>query len=269
MTTALFKAMQPVTADLSRLPLPAWSQEKHDGVGGLVDPVAGLVSKESRPIPNKEARDFLSQRALEGLHGELIAPGGFEAAQAVFMASSGLPPGWRFMVFDLAGSGMPFIDRLNAAARMVDALGAQDVVCISRPRRIRSLASVDDHLAEVVAAGGEGIVLHCGDWGYREGKASATRGESLKVKPTEEAEAEILEVRAREDDQDAAGSVTLKMGGRVFSAPVAMSRTLATRLLTLRANLPGQLGTVRYAGMTRDGAPRCAAFIGVRRDLAA
>lgn len=269
MTSPLYKAMQPVTADLASLPLPAWSQEKHDGVGAIVDPHAGLVSKEGHPIPNSAAREILDQRALWGAHGELIAPGGFEAAQSAFMGSGALPSGWRFMVHDLAGSSMPFRDRLTTATRMVESLGAQNVVHISPARACRTLGEVHDHLAEVVERGGEGIVLKCGAWGYREGKASAKRGEALKIKPTDEAEAEILDVIARQDDEAAAGSVMLRLGARVFSAPVAMPRALAARLLTLKANLPGRLGTVRFSGFTRDGVPRCAAFIGVRRDLAA
>lgn len=269
MISPLYKAMQPVTANLAALPLPAWSQEKHDGVGAIVDPRAGLVSKEGHPIPNRAAREILGQRALWGAHGELIAPGGFEAAQSAFMGSGALPSGWRFMVHDLAGSSIPFRDRLATAARMVSDLGAQDVVHISPARSVRSLDAVQGHLAEVVARGGEGLVLKCGTWGYREGKASAKRGEALKVKPIDETEAEILDVIARQDDESAAGSVTLRLGVRIFSAPVAMPRALASRLLTLKANLPGRLGTIRYSGKTRDGVPRCAAFIGVRLDLAA
>ena len=259
----------PVAADLSRLVLPCWSQEKHDGVGGLVCPSDGLHTKEGRPLPNRQVRAFLSQRALWGLHGELTAPGGFEAAQSAFMGSAPPPPGWRFRVFDLAQSSMPFAQRLARARQMVDSLGAQDTVQISPARSHRSLDSVQDALAEVVGRGGEGLVLHAGSWGYREGRASVTRGEALKLKPTDEIEATILAVTPREDDADAVGAVTLTSGGQVFSAPVAMSRALAARLWTLRANLPGRPGTVRHMGRTKNGVPRGAVFIGVRRDLAA
>lgn len=259
----------PVTVDLSRLPLPAWSQEKHDGVGGLVCPSDGLHTKEGLALPNREVRAFLSQRALWGLHGELIAPGGFEAAQSAFMGSAPPPAGWRFMVFDLAQSGMPFPDRLAMARRMVDSLGAQDTVQISPARSHRSLESVQQAFADVIGRGGEGLILRAGSWGYREGRASVSRGEALKLKPTDETEATILAASPREDDDQAVGSITLTAAGRVFSAPVAMPRVQAVGLWTQRANLPGRLGTVRHAGMTRDGAPRGAVFIGVRRDLAA
>ncbi|MEH0194598.1 hypothetical protein V7S57_02565 [Caulobacter sp. CCNWLY153] len=270
MTTApTLKAMHPVSADLSCLPLPGFAQEKHDGVGGLVDPLAGLVSKTGQPIANKDARQLLSIPALWGLHGELTAPGGFEEAQSVFAASSGLPSGWRFMVFDHAGSSAAFVDRLAMARRKVESLGAQDVVQIVPARKVTTLAAVRDALEEVISRNGEGLVLKCGPWGYREGKASSTRGEAVKVKPTDELEASILEVRARADDPEAAGSVLLDLGGQAFAAPVALSRAQAMRLMTQRASLPGRAGTIRFSGFTERGVPRCARFIGVRRDLAA
>jgi len=265
----MLKPMHPVAADLSRLPLPCWSMEKYDGVGGLVCPSGGLHTKEGRPLPNPEARAFLSQRALWGVHGELTAPGGFEASQSAFMGLGALPPGWRFMAFDLAGSSMAFPERLAKVRQAVASLGAQDVVQVAPIRSHRTLESIDEAFGEVIGRGGEGLILHCGSWGYREGKASTTRGESLKLKPCDECEAPIVGVRARADDADAVGSVTLELGGRHFSAPVAMPRAQAARLWTHRANLPGRLGTVRHGGMTRDGAPRGAVFIGVRRDLAA
>jgi hypothetical protein len=265
----MLKPMHPVTADLSRLPFPCWSQEKHDGVGGLVCPSMGLHTKEGLPLPNPEARAFLSQRALWGHHGELTAPGGFEAAQSAFMGSGALPSGWRFMVFDLAGSSMAFVDRLAKVRQAVASLGAQDVVQVSPALCHRSLESVNEAFAEVVARNGEGLVLKAGTWGYREGNASSTRCEAVKLKPTGELEGVIRSVRARLDDPDAVGSVTLEYAGRLFSAPVAMPRAQAASLWTQRGNLPGRLGTVRLCGKTRDGAPRGAVFIGVRRDLAA
>lgn len=269
MITPEYRVMHPVKADLSCLPLPAWSQEKHNGVGGLVDPRAGLVSKEGLPIANRDAREILGQRALWGVHGELIAPGGFEEAQSVFATSSGLPSGWRFMAFDLAGSSMPFIDRLAAVRRAVDSLGAQNVVHVSPATSHRCVASIQARLDEVVSNGGEGLVLHAGQWGYREGKASATRGESLKLKPEAEAEAEIMGVRPRQDDPTLAGALELKLGDVTFAAPLAVTKAQAARLMTQQANLPGRLATYRHAGFNPRGVPIAARVIGVRRDLAA
>lgn len=269
MITPEYRVMHPVRADLSRLPLPAWSQEKHNGVGGLVDPRAGLVSKEGRPIANRDAREILSVRALWGVHGELIAPGGFEEAHSVFATSSGLPSGWRFMAFDLAGSSMPFPDRLAAVRRAVASLGAQDVVQVSPAVSHRSVESIQARLDEVVSLGGEGLVIHCGAWGYREGKASATRCESVKLKPEAEAEAEIMGVRPRLDDPTLAGAFELRLGAVEFAAPLAVTRAQAARLMTQRANLPGRLATYRHAGFTPRGVPIAARVIGVRRDLAA
>lgn len=264
----MLKPMLAVTADITRVPFPCWSQEKHNGFRCIIDPVEGAVSREGRPIANGEVRRALSVAALWGLDGELTAPGGFEAAQAAFGGSGELPAGWRYHVFDMVGASA-FPDRLATARRMVDTLGAQDVVVISPALRHRDRASFDAAYLATLAAGGEGRVTRSDGWGYREGKASPHRCELVKHTPSDESEGVITEVRPRADDPEAAGSVTLMVGGRTFSAPVAMPRALAARLMTQQANLPGRLGTVRHAGFTADGAPRCAAFIGVRRDLAA
>lgn len=264
----MLKPMLAVTADLARVPFPCWSQEKHNGFRCIIDPEAGAVSREGRPISNPEARGLLSQAALWGLDGELTAPGGFEAAQAAFGGSEPLPAGWRYHVFDMVGASA-FPERLATARRLVGSLGAQDVVTISEPLRHRDRASFEAAYEATIAGGGEGRVTRADGWGYREGKASATRCELVKHKPTDESEGVILGVRPRADDPDAVGAVTLLAGGREFSAPVALTRAQATRLMTQQANLPGRLGTYRHSGFTADGAPWCAAFIGVRRDLAA
>lgn len=268
----MLKPMHPVSCTLDALRArqgPYWSQVKHDGFRCIIDPDAGPVSKEGLPIANREVRDFLAQAGLEQVEGELIAPGGFEAAQAAFGGSAPLPEGWRFMAFDLVGSAMPFPERLGVVRRLVDRLGVQDVVKVSDAACHRSFASFEPAYAETLALGGEGRIVRVGQWGYREGKASLHRGEALKIKPTDEAEGVILDVRPREDDPEAVGSVELHAFGRDFSAPVAITRRDACRLWTRRANLPGRPGTIRFDGFTAAGAPRGARFIGVRRDLVA
>ncbi len=263
----MLKPMLAVSATLDDLAFPCFAQVKYDGVRCIIDPAAGPITREGLVFPNPRLIEALRPDRLGGLDGELIAPGGFEAAQSAFMGSGPLPAGWRFMAFDTAGSAAPFPERVGNLRRRVER-AACEAVEVAPTWRVETAFQAEAAFARGLAEGGEGAIFRADGWAYREGKGSLHRRDLLKVKASGETEAEIIEARQREDDPAAIGSVRVIWRGRAFSVPAAMPRDQARALWTRRASLPGALASLRHCGLTGSGLPRGAVLIGLRRDVA-
>lgn len=275
MTTAPIRPMLAVTADyLAAWPAEGfWVQPKFDGLRCIVDPVLGPRLRSGEPIPNPHVRALLQDPAVRGLDGELCAPGGLEAAQSAFMGAGPPPEGWRFHAFDdLAAFSAPFTARLErlrrrrlppwAAAAPARRARAPDDCAAAFAGVLADLRAIDP------ATTVDGVILRNPARPYREGRASAHRGELIKVKPFDEAEAWLADVRARDDDGAALGAVQVQFGGQGLWAPVAMPRALARDLWAQRDALEGQAVTLRWWGLTGTGRPRHAIAVAIRRDCA-
>lgn len=275
MTTVPIRPMLAVTADyLAAWPAEGfWVQPKFDGLRCIVDPDRGPCLRSGEPIPNPFVREALQDPAVLGLDGELCAPGGLEAAQRAFTGASPPPEGWRFHAFDdLAAYSSPFETRLARLRRR----RLPPWATASPARRMLAPEDAAGAFAQVLADLREtepattvdGVVLRHPGRPYREGRASAARCEAIKVKPCDEAEARLADVRARDDAGDTLGAVQVHFGGRPLWAPAAMPRAQARDLWAERDQLEGQAVTLRWWGLTASGLPRHAIAVAVRRDLA-
>lgn len=203
---------------------------------------------------------FLARLPARPLDGELwLGPGQFDALSALVRQGRPDEAAWqavRYLVFELPGAPGGFAERARALAALVSAVGWSQLVAVPQ-QHLADTAALQRRLAEVVAAGGEGLVLHRADAAYVTGRADVL----FKFKPHEDDEAVVIghlpgrgrlvgqvgALRVRHDD------------GREFS--------IGSGLGDAQRRQPPAVGTritFRYRGLTPQGLPRFASLLRVR-----
>lgn len=257
-----------------------WVQPKFDGLRCLIDPTAGPVLRSGGAVHNPRVREVLSDPALAGLDGELTAPGGLEAAQSAFTSNRPPPAGWTFTAFDDASSpALAFAERLQRLRQRLAHLPAHVRAHVRpSPAQLASrevdaqgafAAVITAMQAEGTPRALDGLILRRSGAAYHEGKASAFRGELIKLKPMSEGECPVLDLSARPDAPDCLGAVQVRHGGATVWAPAGMPRADARRLWRERDSVIGKSAVIRWWGTTARGLPRHAVAVALRRDLAA
>ncbi|WP_396268380.1 DNA ligase [Ideonella sp.] len=160
---------------------------------------------------------------------------------------------WRlisFRVFEMPGAAGPFEQRAQRLRQVVEQAQFGGLQWVPQ-EVIADRSTLQRRLAEVVAAGGEGLMLHKADAPYTTGRSDVL----LKLKPVEDAEAVVIGYepgKGRFAGQTGALKVRDEQG-RVFSVGSGLSH--AQRIS------PPPLGstvTVRWRGTTSKGLPRFA-----------
>lgn len=234
-----------------------WVSEKLDGVRARWDG-ARLISRGGRHI--QAPAWFLEGFPTTPLDGELwMGRGTFERMSATARQGEPDPLVWgqaRFMVFDLPGQEGPFGQRLAALRVMLTPAPSPHLALIGQSR-ISDHASLMARLQEVVAAGGEGLMLHRDDSPYRAGRSD----DLLKVKPYLDAEARVIgHLPGKGRFQGMLGSLLVEEAdGTRFRLGTGFSHAQ-------RRDPPsmGSLVTFKYQGRTAKGTPRFASFLRVR-----
>ena len=199
----------------------------------------------------------------EPMEGELwIGRGRFDEVSALVRRVDADPLAWskvRFMVFDLPTHPGPFTERAARMRALVAAAAAPGLAVVPQ-RRFGTAAELDAELARVVAAGGEGLMLHRGDALYRAGRS----GDLLKYKAYQDAEAQLVaHLPGKGKYAGRMGAVQVRMpDGRQFR--IGSGFTDAQRS---DPPPPGTWLTYRYNGLTSTGLPRFARFVRVRDEL--
>jgi DNA ligase-1 len=198
--------------------------------------------------------------AEQPLDGELwLARGRFEALSGIVRKNEPVDADWRqvrYMVFELpqaAGSFAARALRMQAiAARLAwPALQAVEQFEVADHQALRQ------RLDEVVAAGGEGLVLHRADALYATGRSDLL----WKLKPVQDSDALVI---AHIPGQ---GRLEGRLGALEVRLPDGRRLLIGTGLSdALRADPPavGTTVTYTYRGTTRTGLPRFASFLRVR-----
>jgi DNA ligase-1 len=231
--------------------------EKLDGVRALWDGRA-LHFRSGREVC--APRSFTAALPPRPLDGELwLGRGRFEALSGLVRRASPDEAGWRdvrYEVFDLPQSPGPFAARAAALARIVGDAGLPHLRAVAQSKTDDARA-LQRRLAQVVHAGGEGLMLHRADALWAPGRSDAL----LKLKPFEDAEATVV---AHEAGQG-------RHAGRLGALQVRTDDGLQFRLGTgfsdaQRADPPpvGSRVTFRFHGRTESGVPRSASFLRVR-----
>ena len=165
-----------------------WVSEKLDGVRGRWDGRA-LWTRGGHRIDAPEW--FVAGWPAVALDGELwIGRGRFDEVSGIVRATRPDDEAWRrvrFMVFDLPGHSGGFGQRLPELRRLLDGAGIAWLQPVPQ-FRVADAAALQARLKSVVAAGGEGLMLHHRDARYRAGRSEGLR----KLKPHADAEARVV-----------------------------------------------------------------------------
>jgi len=233
--------------------------EKLDGVRAHWD---GRRLRTRSGMPIQAPAWFTDGWPAQALDGELwIGRGRFQDVSDLVRAFSAADAAWRevrFMAFDLPGEEAPFGRRAARLRALLDDAAVPWLGAIAQ-LRLRTPAHLQAHLREVVAGGGEGLVLHRADARYRAGRSDGLR----KLKPWRDAEARVVGYRAGK------GKYAGQVGALVVEDASGRRFALGSGLDDadrLHPPAKGTLVTYRYNGLTGKGTPRFARFLRVRTE---
>ncbi len=242
-----------------------WVSEKFDGLRGYWDG-RRLWTRGGQPI--LPPAWFTAGWPTVPMDGELWAGRGqFAQAVSTVRQQNAGDAAWRgmhFMVFDLPASTGAFDDRLHALIALLSADRSAWLQAVTQSR-VPHEAALRERLAQTVAGGGEGLMLHKGESLYRAERSD----DLLKLKPHEDSEARVL---AHVPGQ---GRLAGRLGALLVQMPAEGGKAgqrfkLGTGLTDSdRANPPpvGAVVTYRYRGLTDSGLPRFASYMRRRPDL--
>ena len=236
-----------------------WVSEKLDGVRAYWDGQQ-LLSRGGNVIaaPDWFLRDFPDQP----LDGELwMGRGRFAQVSAAIRRLQPKAEEWRqirFMLFDLPASGVPFSERIIRMRQLTRDTGSYHLAMVQQRPATDHEALLAD-LDRVLAAGGEGLMLHHGDSVYQAGRTAAL----LKVKTFQDAEATVV------DYTPGKGKYQGQVGALVVETEAGRRFKLGSGLSDAERTDPPPLGstvTYKFYGLTSTGLPRFASFLRIRND---
>jgi DNA ligase-1 len=236
-----------------------WVSEKLDGVRGRWDGER-LITRAGQPI--EAPRWFTAGWPKAAMDGELwIGRGRFDEVSGIVRTGANDDGGWRrvrFMVFDLPEHGGRFENRLTQLRVL---LAAKPIAWLQAVPQVRleDSTALEARLKQVVASGGEGLMLHRRNAMYHAGRSE----DLIKYKTYEDAEARVVA------HAPGKGKYTGMLGALVVQMPDGRRFRLGSGFTDVqRAHPPpvGSLVTYRYNGLTSKGLPRFARFQRVRHD---
>lgn len=241
-------------------PRAYWVSEKLDGVRAYWDG-RRLFFRSGKPV---NAPEWFTRRLPgQALDGELwLGRGTFERLSGIVRKTEAVDAEWRqvrYMLFELPGAAGTFTERLEHIKRLVEETGLPWLRAVEQ-FRVDGQVALQAELDAIVAAGGEGLMLHRADAPY----ASGRRGDLLKLKPYLDSEARVLaHLPGKGRHAGRLGALLVEEAdGRRFR--IGGGFTDAQRD---HPPLPGSLVTYRYRGLTADGLPRFPSFLRVREEF--
>ncbi len=235
-------------------PAAYWVSEKYDGVRAHWNGRT-LRFRSGRPIPAPPW--FVAALPQRPLDGELwLGRGRFQALSAIVRRETPEDAAWRrlhYLVFDLPGEAGRFDER-HVRLQGVVAGAAVPWLRAVPQFRVDSRAALAGALARVVAAGGEGLMLHRADAAWMAGRSAALR----KLTPWLDAEARVVaHLPGRGKYREVTGALEVEAAdGRRFR--------LGSGLSDAERRNPPPLGsevTYRYRELTAGGLPRFPVFV--------
>ncbi|MRD73738.1 DNA ligase [Rhodocyclus tenuis] len=249
-------------------PVAYWVSEKLDGVRAFWDGQR-LRFRSGRPIAAPAW--FVAALPAHPLDGELwIGRGEFDAVSATVRRERPLDDEWRRVQYRLferppasdaasTEGGLDFTQRLERLRADVAGAGVPWLSVVEQ-FRVADHASLSRHLAAVVAAGGEGLVLHRADAPYLTGRSEAL----LKLKPLRDDEATVVGyVPGKGRWQGAVGALIVE---RADGCRLRLGSGLSA---ALRQDPPprGARVSYRYTELTSSGQPRFARYWRLAEDF--
>jgi DNA ligase 1 len=231
--------------------------EKLDGVRACWDG-SRLWFRSGLPIV--APRWFTDRLPPVALDGELwLGRGRFEALVASVRRAAAVDAEWRalrYEVFDLPAAPGPFGERAARLREVVRGRGFSSLHAVEQ-LQLPDRAALQHRLAEVLRAGGEGLMLHRADAAWRAGRSDAL----FKLKPVHDAEAVVVaHLPGRGRHSGRLGALQVRIDGGI-------EFLLGTGLSDAERETPPPVGSVvtfAHRGFTAAGVPRFASFLRVR-----
>lgn len=233
--------------------------EKLDGVRAIWD---GQVLRFRSGKNINAPRWFLAALPKQALDGELwIGRGSFDRLSGIVRRETPVDAEWhevRYMLFELPGAPGKFSDRAEQIRQLVRQANVPWLREIEQIR-IVDRSSLQKRFAEVVQAGGEGLMLHRADALYQTGRSDVL----LKMKPLQDAEAVVI------GHQAGKGKYAGALGALRLRTPEGQVFLLGSGFSDAQRKNPPAIGTTvtyRYRDLTSKGLPRFASFLRVREE---
>jgi len=249
--------MLPKVWQLGHNPAGFLISEKFDGVRAFWDGQK-LRFRSGRPIAAPDW--FTAALPKTALDGELwLARGQFDRLSATVRRSDPVDAQWRevrYLVFDAPGAGGTFSERIKSLAEVVQTAG-QSWLQVVPQQRLDSAVALQAHLKQLVAEGGEGLVLHRANALWSPGRSDAL----LKLKPSPDEDAKVVA------HLPGKGRHAGHLGALLLELPDGQRFALGTGFSDAQRAAPPAVGTVvtyRYRDRTLKGLPRFASFLRVR-----
>lgn len=234
-----------------------WVSEKLDGVRAVWD---GQTLRFRSGNPVSAPGWFLAGLPAEPLDGELwMGRGRFDALSAAVRRDLPQDAEWRqirFMVFELPGGSGSFSERVEQLRAIVARVGVPWLQAVEQ-FRLPDHQALQARLSEVVAGGGEGLMLHRDDAAYVTGRSNVL----LKLKPWLDTEAQVI------GHVPGKGRLAGMLGALRVETPDGRRFNIGSGLSDAQRRDPPPLGaqvTYRYTSLTPDGMPRFPRFLRVR-----
>ncbi len=232
--------------------------EKYDGVRAIWTGNR-LVSRQGNPI---YAPSWFTA-SLPGirLDGELWSGRGeFSFISSTVLDQQPDEKAWRkisFMVFDAPDSDKTFAERYRDYSEMVAGIDKPHVRAVTQ-FTVASEQALSALLERLVAEGAEGLMLHKADARFAPGRSDNL----LKLKPFMDAEAVVV------GHLPGKGKFDGKLGALLVEMPDGTRFRLGTGFSDVERENPPPLGTrvtYQYHGLTKNGVPKFASFLRVRK----
>ncbi len=230
-----------------------WVSEKFDGVRAYWNG-EHLLSRAGNVIHAPQW--FTRGLPRVPLDGELwVGRGQFEITSSIVRDLEPRDTDWKrvhFNVFDMPGNPASFTQRLTALQETIAAIESPWVELVNQ-YKVPDRTTLDSKLHEIVAGGGEGLMLHRGGSHYAAGRSD----DLLKYKPFDDAEARVIGYEPGKGKYEGqVGALRVQRAdGVVFSIGTGLSDAD-------RAHPPsvGSSVTYIYQGLTAHGRPRFARY---------
>ncbi len=206
---------------------------------------------------------FLAKLPKTPLDGELwLARGKFDVLSGMVRKNQPVDAEWQqinYMVFELPGGEGDFASRAARIKLIVRGVNSPQVLGVEQ-FRVATPAALQDRLKAVVAAGGEGLMLHIASAPYVTGRNPAL----LKLKPVADAEAVVVGHVAGK------GKYAGMLGALDVRTEDGQRFRLGTGFSDEQRKVPPAIGssvTYSYRDLTPAGKPRFASFLREFKEL--
>jgi len=215
------------TPALEDIQYPVLASPKLDGIRCLI--INGVAcSRNLKPIPNLFVQKELAKYHIDGLDGELMVEGDFNAVQSSIMSIHG-EPDFYLNVFDKFDYGGIFVDRLAAASHMVVQARAPERLRMVEHYSIRTPEELMKKWELWIKEGYEGGMVRAVQGPYKHGRSTPKQGYLIKLKKWHDDEALVIGLEEGKSNQNEATTGNLGQTERSSEASgMVLSGTLGS-----------------------------------------